>query len=90
MGFGWMAKSGPDDTGGFEIDLELADGGDGRRGHRPTHTSGKRYGALVRRSSGPGRHAQPKERRQLLGGLGIAGIYPRPLPRPRAGDDQRK
>ena len=75
MGFAWMAEVGRRGLGMFDFGADLDEGdrprSDGTAGQRPSHPQ------AGKRAARPGRHAQPRSIRPRLGGLGVAGIYPR-------------
>jgi hypothetical protein len=88
MGFAWMADDSRHGVGRVDFDAELDEGWDGRLGDGRIGQPGSLQ-TPAWRSPGPGRHAQPKVSRPLLGGLGVAGISMRPRPLPRSGQERR-
>jgi hypothetical protein len=95
MGFAWMAEVGRRGFGMFDFRTDLDFGtdldeegrprSDGTAGQRPSHPQASKQAA--RR----GRHAQPRSSRPRLGGLGVAGIYPRArTPSDRARSDRTR
>ncbi|HTA08749.1 MAG TPA: hypothetical protein VK836_09580 [Streptosporangiaceae bacterium] len=80
MGFAWMAEGSRHGVGRLDFDTELDDGWDRRFGDGLSERRSSPE-PPARRSPGPGRHAQPRVHRTLLGGLGVAGISLRPRPR---------
>jgi hypothetical protein len=88
MGFAWMADDSRHGIGRVDFGAEVDEGWDGRLGVGRIEQPGSPQ-VPAWRSSGPGRHAQPRVYRPLLGGLGVAGISIRPRPLPRS-DQQRR
>jgi hypothetical protein len=77
MGFAWMAGDSRQGVGRVDVDAELDEGWDSLLGDGRIELPGSPQPPAWR-SPGPGRHAQPRVYRPLLGGLGVAGISLRP------------
>jgi hypothetical protein len=88
MGFAWMADDSGHVGGRVAFDAELDESWDRLLGDGRIEQPGSPQPPAWL-PSGPGRHAQPRVYRPLLGGLGVAGISSRPRPLPRKDQERR-
>jgi hypothetical protein len=83
MGFAWMSEGGRQGSGRMTVDADVYDDVDWpRRGGVADHRQGLGSRREARRQAArPGRHAQPKTHRPILGGLAVVAIHPRAMVR---------